>query len=85
MTVVFSNRVGFEDGVGFWGGSEAIGPSGEALVKAPYFDDALVHATIDPGAARRARLAAPLGRDERLDVTIAELSRIARHRSEESR
>jgi predicted amidohydrolase len=82
MNVVFANRVGFEDGVGFWGGSEAIAPTGEALVKAPYFDDALVTALIDPGDARRARIATPLGRDERLDVTIAELSRIASSRSE---
>lgn len=85
MNVVFSNRVGFEDGVGFWGGSEAIAPTGDALVKAPYFDDALVSATIDPSDARRARLATPLGRDERLDVTIAELSRIATARSEGNR
>ncbi|MBO9539547.1 carbon-nitrogen hydrolase [bacterium] len=82
MNVVFSNRVGFEDGVGFWGGSEAISPTGSELVKAPYFDDALVTATIDPADARRARLATPLGRDERLDVTIDELSRIATTRRE---
>ncbi|MNY12444.1 hypothetical protein D3C86_1455250 [compost metagenome] len=82
MNVVFANRVGFEDGVGFWGGSEAISPTGSELAKAPYFDDALVTATIDPADARRARLATPLGRDERLDVTIDELSRIATTRRE---
>lgn len=81
MHVVFSNRTGFEDGVGFWGGSEVVDPFGRELAKSPYFDEALLTATIDPLEARRARLVTPLGRDERLDVTIAELDRIRRARA----
>lgn len=81
MHVVFSNRTGFEDGVGFWGGSEAVDPFGRELAKAPYFDEAMVAATLDPMQARRARQVTPLGRDERLDVTLGELERIRRERA----
>jgi predicted amidohydrolase len=28
LLVVYANRVGFEDGVGFWGGSEIHDPAG---------------------------------------------------------
>ncbi|TME13177.1 MAG: carbon-nitrogen hydrolase, partial [Chloroflexi bacterium] len=36
--VVFVNRVGVDESVTFWGGSEVIGPSGEAIFSAPFFD-----------------------------------------------
>ena len=74
--LVYANRVGFEDGVAFWGGSEVIAPGGEVLAKAPYYDEALLTVEIDTGAARRQRIAAPLLRDENLDLTLRELARI---------
>jgi len=37
--VVFSNRVGFEDGIGFWGGSMLINRNGEVTKKLPLFDE----------------------------------------------
>lgn len=80
LSVVFANRVGFEDGVGFWGGSEVVDPFGRRLAKAPYFDEALLFAEIDPREGQRARMMTPLGRDERLDVTRRELDRIAEAR-----
>src|SRR6187431_2979767 len=39
--VVFVNRVGVDESMTFWGGSEVIGPSGEPLFSAPFFDDDL--------------------------------------------
>ena len=33
--VVFCNRVGVDESISFWGGSEVIGPAGESLVQAP--------------------------------------------------
>ncbi len=36
--VVFVNRVGFEDGLGFWGGSKVISPSGEITKSAKLFE-----------------------------------------------
>lgn len=77
--VCFCNRVGYEDGTCFWGGSEVIAPSGEVLVKAPQLEEVLVRATIDFGEVRRERIANPLLRDERLDLTVRELQRITRH------
>jgi predicted amidohydrolase len=76
LFVVYVNRVGYEDGVGFWGGSEVIDPFGRALVKAPYYEPGLVTCEIDLGVARRKRIAAPLLRDEDVNLTIRELERI---------
>jgi predicted amidohydrolase len=36
---IFVNRVGFEDGLGFWGGSMAINPKGEILDSFPLFKE----------------------------------------------
>ncbi|MEO1958620.1 MAG: nitrilase-related carbon-nitrogen hydrolase [Nautiliaceae bacterium] len=45
--VVFCNRVGFEDGLGFWGRSRLINPKGEVEVLAKYFDEDLVEAELN--------------------------------------
>lgn len=78
--VAYANRVGYEDGACFWGGSELVAPSGETLAKARYLDEELLVAEVDPGALRRARVVNPLLRDERLDLTLAELTRITQNR-----
>jgi predicted amidohydrolase len=76
MHLVYANRVGFEDGVGFWGGSEILGPSGEILARARYYEPDMIQAEVSLAAVRRKRIAAPLLRDEDLDLTIGELTRI---------
>lgn len=73
--VVFANRVGFEDGTCFWGGSAVFDPWGRLIAEAPLLDAANLVADLDPQARRRARTDTPLGRDERFDVTLAGLSR----------
>ncbi len=78
--VVYCNRVGYEDGVNFWGGSEVVGPDGAVVVRAPYFEETLVTAEISAAALRRQRSLLPLLRDERLDLTFRELRRIYRER-----
>jgi predicted amidohydrolase len=78
--VIVVNRVGFEDGLCFWGGSMAIGPDGRTVAQAPMLDEALCVAVFDPAELRRQRLITPLSRDERLLVTIEELNRIKRQR-----
>lgn len=45
--VVFVNRVGFEDGLGFWGGSRVITPKGEIEAKLPLFDAATQRVTLN--------------------------------------
>lgn len=74
--VIHCNRVGFEDGELFWGGSSVISPNGEMAVEAPVFDEALVIHTLDLGQLRRARSQATLLRDERSPLMMQELNRI---------
>ncbi|HHH72972.1 MAG TPA: nitrilase, partial [Sulfuricurvum sp.] len=45
--VVFVNRVGFEDGLGFWGGSRVITPQGKSEMTLPLFETAVVHVSPD--------------------------------------
>ncbi len=76
--VIYANRVGYEDGACFWGGSEVIAPSGEPVAKAEYLSEEILVVEIDPAEVRRARTVNPLLRDERLDVTLRELERVRR-------
>jgi predicted amidohydrolase len=82
LFVVHANRVGFEDGVGFWGGSAIIDPRGADLVRAPYYEAALVSAEIHLERVRQGRVVSPMLRDENLDLTLRELERIRRGRVE---
>lgn len=76
IPVIFANRVGYEDGVCFWGGSRFVGPSGRVVVQAPELESCLTFADFDPRDTRLQRILAPLHRDERLNVTLDELKRI---------
>jgi predicted amidohydrolase len=76
--VVFVNRVGCEDGLTFWGGSEIVDPEGKSGAKAKYLDEDLAVGEIDSGIIRRAQMRIPLRRDEKILVTLRELRRIAR-------
>ena len=79
--VVFCNRVGVDESISFWGGSEVIGPAGESLAQAPLYDEALVYADVAPGDIRRERIALPLLRDERPELLVRELQRIVAERA----
>jgi NAD+ synthase (glutamine-hydrolysing) len=74
--VVHANRVGYEDGLNFWGGSTAFDPNGELIVKAPYHQEALTLAEIDLGQLHRTRARLPLLRDERTGLVMREMQRI---------
>ncbi len=74
----FCNRVGYEDGACFWGGSEVVAPTGETLLKGPQLEEVLLRVPIDRREIQRERIANPLLRDERLDLTVRELQRITR-------
>jgi len=53
--VAFVNKVGVEDGMNFWGGSEIVSPSGETVARAKFFDEDLVTFEIDPNQVLQAR------------------------------
>jgi predicted amidohydrolase len=79
--VVFCNRVGVDETVSFWGGSEVIGPGGEALFTAPLFDEGLHYVDVELGDVRRERISLPLLRDERPELHLRELRRILAERT----
>lgn len=74
--VVHTNRVGFEDGLNFWGGATVFDPNGERVVQGPYHEEALTMATLDLGQAHRTRVRLPLLRDERPTLVLRELTRL---------
>ncbi len=76
--VVYCNRVGYEDGVGFWGGSRVVGPEGEIRGEPAGREEAMPLHRLERGALRRARIANPMLRDERHDVVDAEMRRLRR-------
>jgi predicted amidohydrolase len=79
--VVFCNRVGVDESISFWGGSEIVGPSGAVVLSAPMHDAGLFLADIAPADIRRERIGLPLLRDERPELQVRELQRIVRERA----
>lgn len=79
--VVFVNRVGVEESITFWGGSEVIDPTGTSICSAPLHDEGIFMADIDRLALRRERIGIPLLRDERPDVVLRQFERIVRSRA----
>ncbi|MEO8665390.1 MAG: nitrilase-related carbon-nitrogen hydrolase [Ignavibacteria bacterium] len=73
---IFSNRVGFEDGINFWGGSEVIDPFGNVIASAKLFDEDIIYADVNLEEVRRARHQARHFLDEDLDLTIRNLQKI---------
>ena len=78
--VVLINRVGFEDGLSFWGGSRVVAPGGRVAFDAPLLEAGLFICEIDWNEVRRYRVSDPTLRSERLDITLSELERIQRDR-----
>jgi len=76
--VIYCNRVGFEDGAAFAGGSFIFDPYGHKVAQAPYFDPAFLLAEIDLGDIRKARKAMTFKRDDKPEVTLANMERIVR-------
>ena len=74
--VAHANRVGYEDGLNFWGGSTIYDPNGDLVVRAPDFEESLTVAEIDLDQLSRTRARLPLLRDERIQFVQRELERI---------
>jgi predicted amidohydrolase len=79
--VVFCNRVGVEESISFWGGSEVIAPTGQVVFGAPLYDEGLYTVDISTADIRRERIVLPLLRDERPELQIRELGRIVAERA----
>ncbi len=74
--VAHVNRVGYEDGLNFWGGSVIFDPRGEMVAQAPYHEEALLVSSLDLNLLKRVRARLPLLRDERTALVQRELMRI---------
>jgi NAD+ synthase (glutamine-hydrolysing) len=77
---LFSNRVGFEDGVNFWGGSVITAPDGEHLAAAELLREAQIVGELDSAEVRRARRFSRHFLDERPELVIRSLHRHLRNR-----
>lgn len=74
--VVHTNRVGYEDGLNFWGGSAIYDPNGEQLCQGPLHEEHLTQMEIDLNQLHRTRARLPLLRDERTALVQREMNRI---------
>jgi predicted amidohydrolase len=79
--VIYVNRVGVDESITFWGGSEIVGPAGNEIFRAPLHDEGLYFSDVDLDDVRRERISLPLLRDERPEVILRQLERIVRARS----
>lgn len=77
--IAHCNRVGYEDGLNFWGGATVFDPNGELIAKGPYHEEALTITQIDMNQLHRTRARLPLLRDERTNLVQKELNRIMSH------
>ncbi len=78
--VVHVNRVGYEDGLNFGGGSIALDPFGRTIVAMSPLEPGLAIAELDAEVLRRSRTAYPLLRDDDLELLTRELERLRRIR-----
>ena len=73
--ILFSNRVGFEDGVNFWGGSNITSPSGEIISTAKLHEEELISAKLDSIELQRARRFSRHFLDEKPELVLETLRR----------
>ena len=66
--VAWSNRVGFEDGIAFSGGSALLGPGGEVLAELEGLDPGTLTTSMTSAELHRARQRTPLLRDTRPEL-----------------
>lgn len=66
--VVYCNRVGWEEGSFYTGGSHVVRPGGEIVARSPYLDEDLLVAEIDLREVDRLRWRLPLVRAARADI-----------------
>jgi predicted amidohydrolase len=71
--IVFANRVGVEDGVNFWGGSQIVSPAGDSIANAKVFEEDLIIATIDDNEIRRSRRFSRHFIDDSVEFTLQQL------------
>lgn len=74
--LIYCNRVGFEDGKHFAGGSFIYNPAGEMVARAAYVDQDFLFAEINLDEIRKIRKKWPYKRDDRPEIILEALKRI---------
>jgi predicted amidohydrolase len=74
--VIYCNRVGFEDGKAFAGGSFIYSPGGELLAKASYTEEELLLLDIDLDSIQTWRKKLPYRRDNKPEIILEALKRV---------
>lgn len=74
--VMYCNRVGFEDGKAFGGGSFIFNPAGELVGQASYTEEELLVQEIDLAKIRTMRKKWPYRRDNKPEIILEALKRI---------
>jgi len=76
IAVVYANRSGVEDGVSFWGGSEAYQAGGKLIAKAPELKEVFLDVNLDLAELQDQKTHSIFNRDERKDLVLRELNRL---------
>jgi len=74
--IIYVNRVGFEDGLGFFGGSFIQSPTGKYIAKAELFNESLVTGEVNTEDIYRKRVSFPLLREEEKEVLLRNLEKL---------
>jgi len=77
--VIYCNRVGFEDGKHFAGGSFIFNPMGELMNRASHFDEEFLVQNLNLDEIRETRKKWPYKRDEKPEIILESLQRIVRN------
>jgi len=75
--MIFSNRVGVEDGVSFWGGSAVVDPHGTQTAQGKLFEEDMITASLESKQVQRSRRASRHFLDERPDLVLRTLQKLA--------
>ncbi len=76
--LIYCNRVGFEDGKHFAGGSFIFNPAGEMIARAAYVDKDFLFYEINLEEVREIRRKWPYKRDDKPEIILEALKRIVR-------
>ncbi len=77
--LIYCNRVGFEDGKQFAGGSFIYSPTGQLITQAPYVEPCFLIQDIDLSEIRESRKNWPFKRDDKPEIILECLKRIVRN------
>jgi len=78
--IAFCNRVGFEDGVSFWGGSHVVDPLGNTAAQAKFFEEELLITKLSDTQIRKARRFSRHFVDDSPEFTVQQLKKSLKRR-----